>query len=841
MLKISHLLTEYKTNPVGMDEAAPRFCYTLSGTAKKQISRQVIVTNTASGETVWDSGCVSTDETTHIQYAGAPLLPRTLYRWQVTAADDADNTASAEATFETGMMGSPWQAQWIAGHASSANCLPVQQTSCTFQLDEVPASARIYISALGLYEARINGKPVTEDCFTPGWTDYYERVQYQVYDVTDLLQKGENTLTIDLAEGWYTGKICRIWNGHKPTWGEHPMLIAEVRSGDKVLAATDDTWTFTETTTVLSDIYTGETVDHRVGYFFSHPVTVCHPAVQLVWTAGAPIRRMRVMKPQSITRLPDGRYIVDFGVNFTGREFFTLRNAAPGSAIIIRHGEMLREDGTLYTENLRSAAATTTYFAKGGMEEESYEPRFTFYGFRYLEVTGWPGELKSEDIGAYAIFSQLPETGTFHSSNELVNKLFGNIVRGQESNFLDVPTDCPQRDERLGWSGDTQVFANVATYNKFSPEFYTKWLADLNLGRKDELFPSVAPYPYRQPRRAAPGESFFAAGWGDAGIICPWQLFRKYGDLRVPQTYLHNMERSLLRQMEKHHNSTIVTDAFYGDWLNLDAPTDKTLIASAYLAGMMRLVARMAAACGDNVRAERMMRYYAAARETFGKTFFTASGELTCKTQTAALLTLHFDLVPENALQQTIDFLVQDIEVARNCHLSTGFLGTPLLLPVLTRIGRTDLAYRLLEQTTYPGWLFPVTNGATTMWERWNSWTPDQGFGEASMNSFNHYAYGAVGEWFYETICGIQPGEQGGFRHFRLAPQPGGTFTHAEAQYDSLYGKILSGWELQGNTLVWRITVPFGTTAELCIPAGFSGDLPAEVTAGSYEFKLAAS
>ena len=279
MLNISRMLTEYKANPVGMDEACPRFCYTLSGSAKKQMTRRIVVTDTVSGKMVWDSGVVHCQETTQIQYAGAPLTPMTPYRWQLFVTDDAGNTASAEGAFETGMMGSAWQAQWIAGRTASANCLPVQRTGCTFKLDEVPANARICISALGLYEAKINGKPVTEDCLTPGWTDYYDRVQYQVYDVSSLLQPGENTLTIDLAEGWYTGKICRIWNGHKPTWGEHPMLIAEVRSGDKVLAATDDTWTFTETTTVLSDIYTGETVDHRVGYFFSHPVTVCHPAV----------------------------------------------------------------------------------------------------------------------------------------------------------------------------------------------------------------------------------------------------------------------------------------------------------------------------------------------------------------------------------------------------------------------------------------------------------------------------------------------------------------------------------------------------------------------------------
>ena len=839
MLQITRMLTEYKENPIGMDEAVPRFCYTLTGTAKKQCFREITVMEALTGKILWESGKLATPETTQIEYAGLPLAPRTAYTWRVTATDDAGNTASGKARFETGMMDTPWKAKWIAGTMAQTNCLPVQDTSKTFTLEDVPANARLYISALGLYEAEINGKPVTEDCLTPGWTDYYCRVQYQVYDVSSLLQKGENILKISLAEGWYAGTISRLWNGHKPTWGEYPMVIAELRGDGQVFAMTDDSWTFTDSDTILSDIYAGETVNRRIGYLFSRPATVCETAVKTVWTAGAPVRRMRTLRAQNITRLPDGRFMVDFGINFTGRERFTLRNAAPGCAVIIRHGEMLREDGTLYTENLRSAAATTTYFAKGGMAEETYEPRFTFYGFRYLEVTGWPGELTAQDMEAVVLFSDLAETGKFQSSHELVNKLFSNIIRGQESNFVDVPTDCPQRDERLGWTGDTQVFANVAAYNKFSPEFYTKWIVDLNLGRQDELYPSFAPYPYRAPRRASPGENFFSAGWGDAGIICPWQLFRKYGDTRVCRIWLDNMERSLLRQIERHNGSTIVSDAFYGDWLNLDAPTDKTLIASAYLAGMLQLVARMASVCGDTARAERMKELRGIAEKTFAEKFFSADGEISCKTQTAALMTLHFDLVPEHAYRKTVDFLVNDIEVARDCHLSTGFLGTPLLLPVLTRIGRTDLAYRLLEQTTYPGWLFPVTNGATTMWERWNSWTPEQGFGEVSMNSFNHYAYGAVGEWFYETICGILPGEQGGFRQFRLAPEPGGSFTRACAEYDSLYGKIVSGWELQKDgSLLWNITVPFGTEATLVMPPGFTGDLPPKADAGSYSFRL---
>ena len=834
MLTVSRMLVEYKTTPLGMDEPLPRFCYLLSGDGKKQVSRRISVAAERGG-TVWDSGVVRSPETVQIEYAGLPLQPRTRYVWTVEAVSDTGETARGKAWFETGMMRTAWRGKWIAGCLSINNRLPVQNTKKTFTLTKVPAHARLYISALGLYEATINGKPVTEDCFTPGWTDYYERVQYQVYDVAKLLKKGGNTLSIDLAEGWYTGRIARCWVLDNPTWGQYPMLIAELRAGEKILCATGEDWKFTETDTRMSDIYMGETVDRNTGWFRDHKATVCHPPVRLDWTVGAPVRRIRTLKPVAVTHRPNGSWIVDFGVNFTGRERFTLRNASPGTAVLIRHGEMLRADGSLYTENLRSAAATTLYFARGG-RRESYEPRFTFYGFRYLEVTGWPGKLQKADIDAVALSSALPETGRFRSSHELVDRLFANIVRGQESNFLDVPTDCPQRDERQGWSGDTQVFANVATYNRFAPEFYTKWLIDLNAGRQDELYPSFAPHPYRMPREKMEGEDFFSAGWGDAGIICPYQLFRKYGDLRVARRWFDNMERSLFRQLEMNGGDPLVPFSVYGDWLNVDAPTDKTLIATAYLAGMADMLSRLAAAAGETARAERLERLFQVVRAAFIGRFFSSDGKLLCRTQTAALLALHFGLVPENAVKKTADFLVRDIAVTRRCHLSTGFLGTPLLLPVLTKLGRADLAYRLLEQTTYPGWLFPVTNGATTMWERWNSWTPDRGFGEVAMNSFNHYAYGAVGEWFYETICGIRPGEAGGFRRFTLAPQPGGTFTEAEAEYDSLYGKIVSAWSIKKGALVWRFTVPFGTEADLVPPPGWRGRLPKHAGPGSYEY-----
>ena len=820
MNKISCMQTEYKTTPLGMDEHSPRFFYRLEG--NKIMQRQCrIKVRKASDTEVWDSGPMNTSDTVQIPYEGAPLEPFTRYYWQVESLSDSGETIkSPETFFETGFMGTAWKAQWIGTYPGSACLKPVQLLKKKFTVNS-PADTRLAITALGLYQAEINGKKVTEDLFTPGWTDYYQRVQYQVYDISELLKEGENEIAVYLGEGWYCGRISRLWSQDKTTWGEHPMLLAEIRQKGETLLVTDETWHAYSNCYRFSDIYDGEKYDgtrmsptgtpEGSTEIWPSPQVFPAPEIRIEWQSGAPVRQIAVLKPVSITRAPNGVIRVDFGQNFTGRERIKLVDPGRGAVITIRHGEMLNSDGTLYTANLRTAEATTTYITCG-KSEETYEPLFTFYGFRYLEISGWPGEFTEENIEGSVISSLLPETGTFSCSNHLVNKLFENIVWGQRSNFLDVPTDCPQRDERLGWTGDTQIFANVASYNAYSAAFYTKWINDLNCSRINCVYPQIAPLPYR-PAPEVKLITNYSTGWGDAGITVPWQMLRKYGDSRIVRKYLPNMVECLDNVVKGCGNSPIVNLTKYGDWLNLDDPTPKELLCTAYLAGMNRLCGQMAALVGEPGIAEERQAKYEWIKEAFMKEFYTEDLRFKGESQTSKLVALHFDLTPDDRdlWARVVDSLLHDIEKKRNMHLSTGFLGTPLLLPVLTKVEALDTAYQLLLQSSYPSWLYPVIQGATTMWERWNSWNHETGFASIGMNSFNHYAYGAVAEWFYEDICGIKPDPT--FKRFKLDPRFGRFLEHAEATYDSIYGRIASAWRRSGEDYIFDFTIPANTEA----------------------------
>lgn len=828
MFKAVRLLTEYKDSPIGMDEPFPRFSYRLEGSSFHQSAYRIVVSDEERKRTVWDSGKVESGESIQIAGKGMPLKPHTGYVWTVRVWDENDRVSpESSSRFETGFLGRNWTAKWIGDEEHSENRRPVNIFRNVFAARKTVVSARLYLTALGLYKAALNGKTVSDDCFTPGWTQYHERVQYQAYDVTNLIRPGErNVLSIRVAEGWYAGRIARREMG-RPSYGDQPLLKAELhlRHADGAVSklVTDGSWEVRPGEIRMSDIYDGE---HMCAYLadpeweFSAPVNpnakVFRKNVRIEWQTGAGVKRMHELEPVSITKRPNGAYLVDFGKNFAGRERFTLKGASRGDVITIRHGEMLYPDGALYTENLRSALARTVYEANDA-PVQTYEPEFTFYGFRYLEICGWPGELTKDSIRAAVLYSDLAETGKFHCSNDLLNRLHSNILRSQQSNFLDVPTDCPQRDERIGWTGDAQVFANVASYNMDTSQFYRKWIRDLNFSRSpDGAYPIIAPVQYRNWT-----EKGACTGWSDAGLICPWQMYRKYGDTDILEEYLSNMEQFLDLQTGQA-GAPLVDNARFGDWLNLQAPTSGKLLSSTYLVGMNRLLARMARVLNRAPLAEKRERIADEIAQACRKEFLTEKGELKEKTQTAALLFLHFGIGETAERKKIFDFLVQDIFETRGGHLSTGFLGTPLLAGVLSDNGRPDLAYRLLEQTSYPGWLYPVTLGATTIWEHWNGWTPENGFVSRDMNSFNHYACGAVGEWFYETICGIQPIPDDvsarGFKRFRLAPVPGGSLTSASAEYDSMYGKIISAWEISGKTLSWNFTVPRNTEAEIVFP-----------------------
>ena len=838
---VCDLKTEYLVNPLGMDEPAPRFSYQLAGVLA-QTARQLRVRNDA-GDVVWDSGWVQDGSSQQIAYAGKALKPFTRYTWQVRVKDEAGQAtawSSEEAWFETGFLGTPWKhSKWITYWQGPRYDLAPQLFTHAFTLPAKKiAKARYYGTALGVYETLINGQNITDWVFTPGWTDYFHRVQYQCFDVTGLLQKGTNKLRITLGGGWFHGRIAHHWNNGEIPYGKTEMLRCEIHvtfadGSTQVIGSSQDFQTNNLGGPLrMSDIYDGEIYEawrtpewlEKTGPWF--PAIETDTKVQVVWNSGAPIRRLQTRSPEKIIHRGGSTWVVDFGQNLTGRERLILHNTVKGQALVIKHGEMLDKDGSVYVANLRSAKALTVYTADTA-EEATYEPTFTFFGFRYLEISGWNGRLAKKDVQAVVLSSDLPRTGLFACNNDLLNQLYENVGWGLRSNFLDVPTDCPQRDERFGWTGDTQVFCNAATYNVFAPAFYAKWVTDLNLGqRPDGAYKFAAPDTTNSPSKPA-------TGWGDAAIIVLWRLYVKYGDKRLLEKFFNNMDRYLKLELSNSKGTCVVDNEHFGDWLHIDAPTSKALIGTAYFAGSSRLLARIAKVLGKSNAARRLDMQYRKAREAFQQNFLNAKG-LTEKTQTACLLALHFDLLPEELVKPTVKLLVKDITVNRKLHLSTGFLGTPLLLPVLTRFGQLDLAYDLLLQTTYPGWLYPITQGATTMWERWNSYTHETGFGDVNMNSFNHYAYGAVAEWFYETIAGIQPLEDNpetlAFKHFRLAPQPGKRLDSANAVFFSPYGMIASSWmrDRRKNTLTWSFTVPDNTTAEITLPAteilSFSGN-----------------
>lgn len=853
---LAALTTEYKIDPLGMDEPRPRFSYVMTGGRTMQTARRIIVQEDG-GRLVWDSGFVRTGESIQIAYAGETLKPFMRYIWRAEAQTEEGGTVTGgPASFETGFLGTRWLAsRWIHGPAGQGNYRPAARLAREFTVTKPLMRARLYATALGLYTPFVNGKPATEDRFAPGWTQYEERVQYQAYDVTDLLEPGTNAVAALVGDGWFCGTISYVgMPDNECGWGRYPLFRAELRldyaDGLVEIIGTDKTWSsfYLDPALLNNDFYLGEEYDAmfddtawKLPGFKTRAASVSGVReadwpTTIVWNAGAPVRVVRELKPVSITRRPSGTHLLDFGENVAGVERLTLKGAHPGAVVTVRHGEALDADGNLWRGNLAFAKAMTVLTC-GREPGLVYSPAFTYYGFRYVEVSGWPEEMTPDSVVALVLSSVGARTGMFACSNEFVNRLYANVIRSQEGNFVDVPTDCPQRCERFGWTGDAQVFAETAMMNFAVPDFFTKWIADVDAARAPSgAFTVVAPSPpsetgmktkasRRAEARARPGSGSGSAGWSDAGVVCPWMLYRKYGDVRI----LEKEFGAIVGYIDLQ--DAVETPGTIGDHLNLDAPTSGRFIAQALRIEMMRLAGQIAARIGrEDVRA-RVAARRAARLEAFQTEFFAPDGELTERTQTAAAMTIVYGLAPDDVARERARWLlVTDIVENRGTHLSTGFLGTPVLLSALTEAGELDLAYRLLEQTGHPSWLYPVTQGATTIWERWNAIVEGK-FHESWMNSLNHYAYGSVAAWFYHTISGIRDlAEEDpacrGWKRFRLAPRPGGTLTHAEASFLSPYGTIESAWQRRGGTVDWRFTVPCNTTAEIVFPAAVPPVLP---------------
>ncbi|MFD4694388.1 alpha-L-rhamnosidase [Streptomyces sp. NPDC058463] len=680
------------------------------------------------------------------------------------------------------------------------------------------ARARLYSTALGLYEVFLNGKRVGEDRLAPGWTDYDKRVQYQTYDVTGLLAAGGNALGVTLAPGWYAGNIA--WFGPHQ-YGDQPAVLAQLEvtftdgSTERVVSGTD--WLAATGPVTGADLMAGEEYDARLetdgwtragfdasGWLAADQVDDVTAA--LVAEVDGACRVERELTAREVTEPEPGVFVFDLGQNMVGTPRLTVSGPA-GTTVRLRHAEVLNPDGTIYTTNLRTARATDTYTLKGG-GPETYEPRFTFHGFRYVEVTGYPGRPGPDAVVGRVIHTSAPFTMDFSTDVPMLNQLHSNITWGQRGNFLSIPTDTPARDERLGWTGDINVFAPTAAYTMESARFLTKWLYDLRDDQvADGAFPNVAP--------DLPGVGSGAAGWGDAGVTVPWALYQAYGDVRVLEQSWSSMLK-WLEYLEAHSTGLLRPADGYGDWLNIEDETPKDVIGTAYFAHSADLVARTAEALGKDPAPYRSL--FGRVRDAFRAAYVTAGGRVKGDTQTAYVLALSMDLLTEGDRGPAADRLVALIE-AKDWHLSTGFLGTPRLLPALTDTGHTDVAYRLLTQRTFPSWGYQIDRGATTMWERWDSIRPDGSFQDAGMNSFNHYAYGSVGEWMYANIAGIAPGSPG-FRKVLVRPRPGGGVTQAEGRFDSLYGPVTTRWKADTDGFALRVVLPANTTAEVWVPGG---------------------
>jgi alpha-L-rhamnosidase len=886
-LSVVDLRTEYGANPLGIGVREPRVSWQMRAPARGvvQTAYQVHVALSEralrSGKgLVWDSGVVKSGESANVAYAGPALKSGERYFWRVRVWDGSGTPSgwSETAFWEMGLLQpSDWTAGWIEPDLQEdvKTSGPSPMLRRDFAVKGDIERARAYVTSHGLYEMAINGQRVGDAVLTPGWTSYNKRLQYQTYDVTALLKKGPNAVGVILGNGWYRGNLA--WAERRNIYGSSLGLLAQIvityRGGRQEVVGTDAAWKASTGPILMSEIYHGETYDARLEKpGWSSPgfadrdwagVKVAeHRKDHLVAPAGPPVRRTGEIKPIKILKTPAGDTVVDVGQNMVG--WVRLKAEGPaGTTITLRHAEVLDKQGNFYVENLRAAKQTVRYTLKGG-GPETYEPHFTFQGFRYVAVDGYPGPLTLDSLTGVVVHSDMAPASTFESSKPLVNQLQHNIVWGQKGNFVDVPTDCPQRDERLGWTGDAQVFARTAAFNMDVAGFFTKWLRDVAADQVETgSVPHVIPDILSEPGKPQAG----SAAWADAAVIIPWTMYLSYGDRRILETQYPSMVAWVEYMRRRAGDDFIWSEDFtFGDWLAFastasdypGATTGKDLIATAMYAHSTDLVQRTARVIGKADDAAKYGALLERIKAAFQKEFVTATGRVGENTQTAYAVALHFDLLPEGLRVAAAGRLAQ--EVRRRGHLTTGFVGTPYLCHVLSRYGYLDEAYLLLNREQYPSWLYPVKQGATTIWERWDGLKPDGSFQDKGMNSFNHYAYGAIGEWMYRVMAGIEidPASPG-YKHTFIQPRPGGGFTNVSASHVTPYGRVSSAWKVDGQAFELAVEIPANTAATIRLPAarlaevkeggqalsgtaGLSGprqdgaDVVVEAGSGSYRF-----
>ena len=856
-LKPAALRTEYQVNPLGIDETQPRLSWQVASDRRgeAQTAYQILVASSPQllqrdqGD-LWDSGKVTGDETIGTAYAGKPLVSQEHCYWKVRVwGRSGDSMWSPPAEWSMGLLKpEDWSAGWIgfdeerlqlASRFSTTNTAdarkaepylpPVPYLRKTFQSDRPVIRATLYASALGLVEAHLNGQRVSDDFFTPGWTDYDKRVHYRTYDVTKLVRRGGNTLGAILADGWYSGYVG--FGGKRDYYGKLPRVRLQLQldyaDGTSVIVGTGPDWKAATGPLLEADFLKGETYDarreldgwDRPGFNDDHwqPVVVdnaVHPLMQA--HPGPPVRVIAEFKARTISEPKPGVYVLNLGQNFAGIARLRI-HGQPGQKITLRFAERLSPDGNIYTTNLRSARATDTYICKGS-GIEVWEPRFTFHGFQYIEVTGLNSAPTDDMIVGLALSSDTPVVGSFACSDPMLNQLHRNIYWTQRANFIDIPTDCPQRDERLGWTGDAQVYVRTATLNCDVEAFYTKWLVDLDEDgqRADGEFPMVAPV------KVAGDDG--GPAWADAGVVCPWTIYDVYGDRRILERHYGAMTNFIAFCQNRSKADLLPPDKYhcFGDWLNIHDDTPKDVICTAYFAYSTKLTAQAAEVLGKTDDAARYNDLFNRIKAAFNKAYVTDTGTVQGDTQTGYVLALKFDLVDGERARLAAEHLVANI-AKRDWHLSTGFIGTKDLMLVLARIGRNDVAYRLIYNDTFPSWGFSIKQGATSIWERWDGWTPEKGFQDPGMNSFAHYSFGAVYQWMVENIGGIRS-DGPSYKHLIIAPQLNDRLAHAVTGYDSIRGRVETKWKNTGGKFSLDVTIPANTSATVFLPSRAASD-----------------
>jgi alpha-L-rhamnosidase len=825
------LRCEHREDTPCIDDPAPRLSWQLESEEadQRQTGYRIVVED---GErTLWDTGMVNSSASVDVAYAGRALPSGSLCTWRVQVRDRDGRLSdwSDQARFRVGLAA--WTACWIRRDRRYDPGVPVpgdgaelepddtmlgQLPACPhfrrrFDLRADVARATLYATARGALSLELNGAIVGDDVLSPGWTDYRARIEYAAHDVTKLLHNGANTLGAVVGDGWYAGMIGFDARRRGNHYGREPELLCELHvdyaDGTSEVIASDGQWEATTGPVLYSDLLMGERCDARREPGPWRPVrTSARDGIRLVPQRAQPIRVTEELRPISTQRRAPGTYIVDFGQNMVGWVRLAVRGQR-GARVQMRFAEMLEPDGSLHVSNLRSARQLDTYVL-AGEADEVFEPRFTFHGFRYVEVTG----IDEFELIGRVMHSDTPRSGWFECSDELVNQLWRNINWSQRGNFISVPTDCPQRDERLGWLADAQVFLATASLNMDVAAFMTKWGYDiLDAQLPDGAFTDVA------PRLIAEREG--APAWGDAGIIVPWMLWWRYDDRRLLERHWPAMERYMDYLLG--HNPDLLWTARrgndYGDWLSVGAQTPREVLATAYWAYDALLMSEMAHALGLGDRAEHYRRLRGGICAAFNAAYVGDEAYIEGDTQTVYLLALHMDLLPEELRSHAAERLVENIR-RNGGHLTTGFVGVGLLCPTLSECGYSNVAHELLTKDTFPSWGYSIRHGATTIWERWDGWTEDRGFQTPAMNSFNHYSLGSIGQWLYEYVAGIRSAKPG-YEHVLIAPEPG-ELEWARATYRSVRGPITSAWRQDDDTFSLEVQIPPNVTATVVLPDG---------------------